>query len=425
MQVMFSKYSLATLFLWTASQLLLGCDADDAIAVKEIDHEVFQENFEITVKATGIGGPEQSYWYLEFDDGAYAGLKVNAWCVDIMRFMGDGTYKMDSFSAYDDFHTDAVDNPQNLPMINYLIKRFPLGTMVSEGECTGVITWTEFQYAVWTIIDDYTILATDWVEEPWGGYPMVECVKEYIVLEAMKHGADYEPSCDDPNAEIAVILIVDNDSDVIENQVIVAEILLSSLDACKIKDCDEPTIRGPTLLCVEEINMRETSDTICPDTTDVVQYVGHVGNNAFKELIDDMDIIYDLDFTAQGTLTFKVMNPFSEDAVDFYVVADIPEGDVWAEECLEDVFDGATCADESDTFEAYCHLGYAEHGERARTYINVYFQSNATVIENGGAEVDECCHSDPNDGAPVVKVTFLIYCECPPAPVSRALLRGA
>jgi hypothetical protein len=27
---MFSKYSLATLFLWTAFQVLLGCDADDA-----------------------------------------------------------------------------------------------------------------------------------------------------------------------------------------------------------------------------------------------------------------------------------------------------------------------------------------------------------------------------------------------------------
>jgi hypothetical protein len=70
-----------------------------------------------------------------------------------------------------------------------------------------------------------------------------------------------------------------------------------------------------------------------------------------------MDIIYDLSFTGNGNLTFKVMHPFSDEAVDFYMVTDIPDDDVCAEECLEVVFDGTRCADESDTFEPYYHLG--------------------------------------------------------------------
>jgi hypothetical protein len=313
-------------------------------------------------------------------------------------------------------------------MVNYLFKHFPLLTEVIVDEnCFGTVSWTEMQYAVWTIIDDYTLLPTDWDGvEPWWGETMVECLKEHMVFEALKHGADFEPSCDDPLAEIAVILIVDDEDEFIEAQVLVAEILLSSIPGACVDVCDVPYIDGPTLSCVEDLDLGLTSNTICDDNTDVVQFVDHVGNDAFKDLIDDMDIIYDLEFTAEGTVKFKVMNPFGEEAADFYVVADIPRENAWEEKCVEDVFHGDECAEGSDTFEAYCHSGYEAHGERARTFIHVYFQSNASIIGNGGGiDVDECCHPDESD-APVVEVTFSIYCECPPDDsVSRALLRGA
>ena len=197
------------------------------------------------------------------------------WCIDFDRFISTGSYDMDVFTAFDsDIHSDAVDKPQFLPNLAWMINNIEVGDdwaevggdYVEDG-CVGTIGWLEYQAAVWKTIDDRdgVVDATnpdDMDTENLAGYSdRVECIANGISAMALAEGNDYVPDCTNPDEQIPLILIVDkvkaDGSDEIQNQVIMSETLLSSLDG--ICECVEKEVK----------TVDETTPPKSPSPTDV------------------------------------------------------------------------------------------------------------------------------------------------------------
>ena len=215
-----------------------------------IDNECLTPSSESTGEVAMIGGPnddETSYFWINFDEnaGAFAGLSIHAWCVDLSRPMTPGTHNFDIFSTYGDWNYDeALDSPELLPNVNWLINHHKIGEDVTtapgycgEEEATHQITWQTYQNTMWRIVDKGMT-----AEGIYSNAGAIECVVSYLVDEALANGDGYEPSCDDPDAEVGVILVVDDDNaeNTIQKQVLFGEVPLSSLPcACKVEECCE------------------------------------------------------------------------------------------------------------------------------------------------------------------------------------------
>ena len=111
-----------------------------------------------------------------------------------------------------DWKKNAVDKPENLPNIAYLINHWNVGDTIAS--CEGaVIGWLEMQTAIWTIIDD----ETNHDSSPYAGGNYVgkrnECVMRFIADDALNNGNGYIPDCTDPDEQIPLIYIIDHDVD--------------------------------------------------------------------------------------------------------------------------------------------------------------------------------------------------------------------
>lgn len=191
---------------------------------------------------------------LNFITGEFAGMNdIRAWCVDLSRSLGSGDYNFDVFSSLDTsgvIHSDAVDKPELLPAINWLINKHPSGSTIDVDHCKAyghTITDQEFQLATWLVIDDAD---TDTVYSSWENEED-RCVVHHLA-ETAREFDDYQPSCYDKDAKIGLLLVVDSDegSDFIENQVLIAEIGIGNACDCVSRiEAEEPTSTptpGPT-----------------------------------------------------------------------------------------------------------------------------------------------------------------------------------
>merc|ERR1712176_310489 len=100
--------------------------------VDTIDHDsLYEDEWEVRIEI-GSGnynnlGDLDSLWRVELNPGS--DIFVEAWCVDIDRFLGSGTYKADRYSTYSeiipnmqtDSNFDAVDRDTFLPAVNYIL----------------------------------------------------------------------------------------------------------------------------------------------------------------------------------------------------------------------------------------------------------------------------------------------------------------
>mmetsp|Transcript_26014 Transcript_26014/g.39964 ORF Transcript_26014/g.39964 Transcript_26014/m.39964 type:complete len:740 (+) Transcript_26014:71-2290(+) len=225
----------------------------------QLDHDFLMGNMEISVTLEGQQGPNESeisYWYVTVDSdpvlgGSLAGLSMNAWCVDLSRGFGAGVFTLDVFSTYDDWNYDnALDSPEKLPNVNWLINTYRLGDEVtvpaSHNENCGAqdevaeVDWRTMQNAVWRIVDRG--LTAD------GAYENADankCLEWFLIAEADANGNNFEPDCNDPDAELAILMILDDDSveNTIEAQVIIGEVKLSNLPgACTPQECCEELV---------------------------------------------------------------------------------------------------------------------------------------------------------------------------------------
>jgi hypothetical protein len=213
------------------------CIMDNDAVLNENGTEV-----SVTVLNTN-SGTDDGYYALKFSEGRFEGSgALKAWCVDLSRDIEFKEYHVDIFSSMqtDLFTTqypDAVDKPNYIPSINWLINTYSSGTEVTFVDCDDnhVITDREFQLAVWSLVDDETDPASSFPGEA------MECVIDNLVSEAMNF-TDYKIDCTDIEEEIGLIVIVDDAANNITNQVMIMEVLLSNTNICNCPD--DPGILG-------------------------------------------------------------------------------------------------------------------------------------------------------------------------------------
>jgi len=207
------------------------CIMDNDAVLNENGTEV-----SVTVLNTN-SGTDDGYYALKFSEGRFADSgELKAWCIDLSRNIGYKEYHVDIFSSMqtDLFTTqypDAVDKPEYIPSINWLINTYSSGTEVTFVDCDDnhVITDREFQLAVWSLVDDEADPASFFPGEA------MECVIDNLVSEAMDF-TEYKVNCTDIEEEIGLIVIVDDAANNITNQVMIMEVLLSNTNICNCPD---------------------------------------------------------------------------------------------------------------------------------------------------------------------------------------------
>jgi len=213
-----------------------NCTLDTNMVLNESDTEVT-----VTVNNAFTNNDDDGYFGLVFSEGRFKDLgRIKAWCIDIERTIGFQEYKVDIFSSlqpelFTKDYPEAVDEPEHVPAINWLINNYSSGTTVADtvSNCIigGVhnITDREFQLAVWSLVDDVSGVI------PVNPGEYKQCVVDFLVSQAMEH-KDYVPDCTNPLELIGLIVIVDDEEREIKNQVLIMEVLLSDTRLC---DCDK------------------------------------------------------------------------------------------------------------------------------------------------------------------------------------------
>jgi hypothetical protein len=257
----------------------LGGDADATCCMPmAIDEQYLTYQGEVSVNVytpsdqPGVNDGPIAYFYFKFADvsGPLNGLEFPGWCIDLSRGLGTKEFSMDVFSSYDDVDFDnAIDKPQMLPNVNWLINTYKLNTTVTvptnhNDKCTNteqdetfVIEWGSLQNAIWSLMDSGSTSAgiyrdhyADEDAEDFAKFDGTassyqganECLGEFLYLEALNKGNGFVPDCSDPDAEIAVVFVLDHDD--IENkivgQVVIGEVPLSAIPGiCQPKECCE------------------------------------------------------------------------------------------------------------------------------------------------------------------------------------------
>ena len=200
------------------------CDGDYVI-----NYDLAQSATELDVKVQAFPGDADGLFDITISDAPYVpagqtSITAPGWCIDYDRFIGSKTYQMDVFSGFDaDLHSDAVDKPQFLPNLAWLINNINVGESWDTNGCTGTIGWKEYQGAIWKLIDD-----KDGSDHSYYGNRM-ECISIGISQRALAEGNNYVPNCDNPNEQVPLIFVSD-DGTTIKNQVIFSETFLSSIE---------------------------------------------------------------------------------------------------------------------------------------------------------------------------------------------------
>lgn len=225
------------------SSFQFGYADDDSCTLNPI-YNVNENGVEVntTVLDTSSAN-DDGYYALDFAEGNFENCgALKAWCIDLERAIGFKEYEVDIFSSLqpDLFTADypnAVDKPEFIPAINWLINKYTSGTVVTIDECgltNHIVTDREFQLAVWRLVDDETDPASFFEGEA------NECVIGFLIQEAIDCG-EFVPDCSNLEQKIGLIVIVDDAELNVLNQVLIMEVDLSKTDIC---DCGNPGVEG-------------------------------------------------------------------------------------------------------------------------------------------------------------------------------------
>jgi hypothetical protein len=217
----------------------LGDFSSDELVVAA--HAVVQQTFGGEVDLDGLAdslpddgdivpqfqGSDDGYWNITFGEGDLEG-SYNGWCVDTSRTMSSGqTYDIDIVSSYEDIPDGAIDHPENLDQVNYLLNQDVVGA-ASSG-CSGTYTYGDVQRAIWELVDDNPSTA--------GLGSWDSCRVDELLADAAANGVGFEPGCDD---EVAVVLIPVDSSGNVVAQVIIAQVTIIGVEAGCVPILEDP-----------------------------------------------------------------------------------------------------------------------------------------------------------------------------------------
>ena len=217
-----------------------------------IDHDKAQSHDELKIEVLLQEGSGNGHFLVNIKGPPYAPteddvVSIPAWCIDYTRPIAEANYTMDVFSAFDpDVHSDAVDKPERLPMLAYMINHFNVGDMYDTPdengeECKGEVTWRDYQGAVWYVID-FEQGQDNGFYNGVGEYSRQECISKGIAAKVVAwadENGDYEPDCTNPYEQIPLMYVVDEGpDDTIMNQVLMSETSIHSIEGMCV--CKEP-----------------------------------------------------------------------------------------------------------------------------------------------------------------------------------------
>ena len=173
---------------------------------------------------------------------------------------------------------------------------------------------------------------------------------------------------------------------------------------------EEPVVPDATPVPVGCPAMTDTRSTKCPGS-DIMEVLESQGQPLPGDAIYDIQFLPDSG--AHGEVSFKVDNPFVENA-DIYVEFHQQVGVRGAFDVLcDDFLNIPGCNPGADTIKGAC----IERNGRKFSIVNVYYvsQESSFLATPAFVEVPECCeYYDHNDSSyQIAKYTFEIECECP------------
>jgi hypothetical protein len=194
---------------------------------------------QLNVEMAVTNGNYQSYVQATITEGGFLDGVYDSWCVDVDTMINPvETYLAHVYSTYSDDWLDqqvlgmALEYPENLPKVNYLLNTYAVGDMVTptNSNCNPVticgavappeaLTMGDIQRAIWALVDDDQDTAglNSWSQERINA----------ILCDANTNGAEFVPDC---GQKIAFIIVPD-DGDV---QMITGQSLLQEIGiACE------------------------------------------------------------------------------------------------------------------------------------------------------------------------------------------------
>ncbi len=237
---------------------------------------------EMKVKYPYNGGPayfpELTVTNGGFLDGVYPG-----WCVDTDNTINQNTtYTANVYSSYESIPAGAIEFPENLDLVNWILNQDYIG-MTSPGGY-GIYTYGDVQRAIWTLVDDNNSTAGlgNWNQNR---------VNE-ILADAQANGEGFEPGCNDI---VAVVLVPVNGSQVIIAQVVLFELQIICETQCETAWGDGMLFDGNNWATYIEYVVCEPGPTVTPGYSGLtkaaaVRYRGNSSGNEIYLGIPDLGI---------------------------------------------------------------------------------------------------------------------------------------
>jgi hypothetical protein len=196
---------------WSMGFCVNVCE-EEYFNVDAFNDSVLSTDAKVVVQYQG-GNSTKPYFLASINGGA----PVDTYCVDLSNTIRSNVeYCAITASSYD-VAVDGlpgINNPQNLPLANYILNTYPIGTVMSDG---NVLTSGSIQRAMWTLI--------------WGGArsagegPWSQAHLDELLAAAVVDGQGYVPPC---TGVVAVIVYpVRCDTDDQSGQALIAQALIS------------------------------------------------------------------------------------------------------------------------------------------------------------------------------------------------------
>ena len=172
-------------------------------------------NDPVTMRVTYPAPGVSSYFKVLLSGAGLLNGEYDGWCVDVGDVIYENTdYPVMLYSSYESLPAGAVDRPENLDLVNWLVNHFAAGQAIPE--LGGyVLTYGDLQRAIWALID---FELTDAGLGSWN-----QAAVDFIVAAAQANGEGWVPGCND---KIALVLVPED----IENvQVVIAQTTIATV----------------------------------------------------------------------------------------------------------------------------------------------------------------------------------------------------
>jgi hypothetical protein len=177
------------------TELYIAAHADVCTKAGFSSHvDAFAEMLPDTVTMSLIPGAPISYFQVTITNGGILDGVHNGWCADYDHgIYGDGRlYNAYASSSYEELPCDAIDFPENLDLVNWILNQDFVGKE-SPGGYGKYNEWI-VQLAIWSLLEDEIAPI----------HPDLQSRVDEIIAAAQANGEGYVPGCFEL---IAVILI--------------------------------------------------------------------------------------------------------------------------------------------------------------------------------------------------------------------------